>query len=48
LTIDVREEDLRTLAKRGYEGAVTTDHDQQAQVVGLFISDTIACLDRRE
>jgi hypothetical protein len=26
-------EDLRTLAKRGYEGAVTTDHDQQAQAI---------------
>jgi hypothetical protein len=46
LTIDVSEGDLRAIAKRGYEGAVTADHDQQAQAVGLFISDTIACLDR--
>jgi hypothetical protein len=29
-TIDVSEDDLRAIAKRGYEGAVTTDHDQQA------------------
>jgi hypothetical protein len=36
LTIDVSEDDLRTLAERGYGGAVTTDHDQQAQAVGLF------------
>jgi hypothetical protein len=31
LTIDVSEDDLRAIAKRGYEGAVTTGHDQQAQ-----------------
>ena len=30
LTIDVSEDDLRAIAKRGYEGAVTSDHDQQA------------------
>ena len=34
LTIDVSEDDLRAIAKRGYEGAVSTDHDQQAQAVG--------------
>jgi hypothetical protein len=48
LTVDVSVDDLRTLAERGYEGAASTDHDQQAQVVALFISDTIACLDRQE
>jgi hypothetical protein len=42
LTIDVREGDLRAIAKRGYEGAVTTGHDQQAQAVGLFITDMLA------
>jgi len=36
LTIEVSENDLRAIAKRGYEGAVTTDHDQQAQAVGPF------------
>jgi hypothetical protein len=41
LTIDVREDDLRAIAERGYEGAVTTDHDQQAQAVGLFLSDAL-------
>ena len=40
-TIDVSEDDLRAIAKRGYEGAVTTDHDQQAQAVGLFLSDAV-------
>jgi hypothetical protein len=30
-TVDVNEDDLRTLAERGYEGAASTDHDQQAQ-----------------
>jgi hypothetical protein len=41
LTIEVREDDLRAIAKRGYEGAVTTDHDQQAQAVGLFLTDSL-------
>jgi hypothetical protein len=33
LALKVSEDDLRAIAKRGYEGAVTTDHDQQAQAV---------------
>jgi len=41
LTIEVSEDDLRAIAKRGYEGAVTTNHDQQAQAVGLFLSDSL-------
>ena len=41
LTVDVSEDDLRAIAKRGYEGAVTTNHDQQAQAVGLFLSDVL-------
>ena len=35
LAIDVSEDDLREIARAGYEGALTTDHDQQAQAVGL-------------
>ena len=31
LAIDVSERDLRAIAERGYEGATSTDHDQQAQ-----------------
>ena len=41
LTIEVSEDDLQAIAKRGYEGAVTTDHDQQAQAVGLFLNDAL-------
>jgi hypothetical protein len=41
LTIDVSENDLHAIAKRDYEGAVTTDHDQQAQAVGLFLTDDL-------
>ena len=41
LTIDVSEDDLRAIAERGYEGAVTTDLDQQAQAVGLFLNDAL-------
>jgi hypothetical protein len=40
LTIEVSEA-LRAIAKRGYEGALTTDLDQQAQAIGLFLSDTL-------
>ena len=41
LTVDVSEDDLRTLAVRGYEGAASPDHDQQAQAVGLFLTDSL-------
>ena len=41
LRIEVSEEELRAIAKRGYEGAVTTGHDQQAQAVGLFLTDAL-------
>jgi hypothetical protein len=39
LRIEVSEEELRAIA--GYEGALTTDHDQQAQAVGLFLTDAL-------
>ena len=35
-TIGVSEDDLRVIAEHGYEGAASTDHDQQAQAVSLF------------
>jgi hypothetical protein len=41
LTIDVSKDDLRAIAKRGYEDAVTSDLDQQAQAVGLFLTDAL-------
>jgi hypothetical protein len=40
-TISVSADDLRAIAKRGYEGAVTSDHDQQAQAVALFLTDAL-------
>jgi hypothetical protein len=41
LTVDVSEDDFRTLAGRGYEGAISPDADQQAQAVGLFLNDSL-------
>jgi hypothetical protein len=41
LTIEVSEDDLQALAERGYEGAASGDHDQQAQAVGLFLTDAL-------
>jgi hypothetical protein len=35
----VSEDDLRVIAEHGYEG---TDHDQQSQAVGVFITDMLA------
>jgi hypothetical protein len=35
---------------RGYEGAASTDHDQRAQAVGLFLTDVLlqfCCVNRR-
>jgi hypothetical protein len=46
-TIGVSEDDLRVIAKHGYEGALSTDHEQQAQAVSRFITDALAArLDR--
>ena len=46
-TIAVSEDDLRVMAKHGYEGALSTDHEQQAQAVSRFITDALAArLDR--
>ena len=41
-TIGVSEDDLRVIAKHGYGGALSTDHEHQAQAVSLFISDMLA------
>ena len=46
-TIGVSEEDLRLLAKHGYGGAVSADHEQQPQAICRFIADALAArLDR--
>ena len=39
LPVDVNEDDFRMLAECGYEGAASTDHDQQAQAIGLFLTE---------
>jgi hypothetical protein len=41
LRIQVSEDDLRAIAERGYEGATSAEHDQQAQAVGLYLTDTL-------
>jgi hypothetical protein len=45
-TISVSADDLSVIAERGYEGAASTDSDCRSEAVSLFISDTVACLDR--
>jgi hypothetical protein len=47
-TIGVSDDDLRVIAKHGgYQGALSTDHEQQAQAVSRFITDALAApLDR--
>ena len=41
-TVSVSEDDLRVMAKHGYEWAASTDPDQQAQALSLFIADMLA------
>ena len=38
-TIGVSEDNLRLLSKQGYGGALSADHDQQAQAVCRFITE---------
>jgi hypothetical protein len=38
----VSEDDLRVIAKHPYQGALSTDHEQQAQAVSRFITDALA------
>jgi len=46
-TIGMSEDDLRLLAKHGYGGALSADHEQQTQAVCRFITDALAArLDR--
>jgi hypothetical protein len=42
LTVDVSEDDLRSLAEQGYEDAASTDQDCRSQAISRFISDTVA------
>ena len=45
-TISESADDLRVIAEHGYDGAASTDQDCGSQALSLFISDTVACLDR--
>jgi hypothetical protein len=41
--VEITEDGVRLiLPAPGYEGAASTDHDQQAQAVSLFITDMLA------
>jgi hypothetical protein len=42
----VSEDDLRVIAEHGYEGAASTDQDERAQAVSLFITDVLASIGR--
>jgi hypothetical protein len=37
----VSEDDLRLLAKHGYGGALSADHEQQTQAICRFIADAL-------
>jgi hypothetical protein len=41
LTVVMHEDDMAEIAKRGYEGAASTDPKLQAEAVSLFVSDTL-------
>ena len=41
-TIGVSENDLRVMAKHGYEGVLSTDPDEQARALSLFIANMLA------
>ena len=36
------EDDLRVIAKHGYEAVLSTDPDQRARALSLFIADMLA------
>jgi hypothetical protein len=36
------QDDLRVIAKHGYEGAASADHDQRGQALSRFIIDMLA------
>jgi hypothetical protein len=46
-TIGLSEDDLRVIAKHGYEGVLSTDLDQQGRALSLFIADVLAARRKR-
>jgi hypothetical protein len=41
LTVVLHEDDMAEIAKRGYEGAASTNPKLRAEAVSLFVSDTL-------
>jgi len=41
-TIAISEDDLRAIARHGYEGAASADQAQRVQALNLFITDMLA------
>ena len=41
-TVPVSDDDLRVMAKHGYEGVLSTDADEQARALSLFIANMLA------
>jgi hypothetical protein len=46
-TLTIAEADLAAIASCGYPDVMSDDKVRSAQALGLFISDTVACLDTR-
>ena len=44
-TVTIAEADLAAIASCGYPDVMSDDKVRAAQALGLFISDTVACLD---
>jgi hypothetical protein len=44
--VTISKDELAEIARSGYSEAADEDPLRAAEAVGLFISDTIACLDR--
>ena len=41
-TVGVSQDDLRVIAKHGYEGVASADPDHRAQAISRFITDILA------
>jgi hypothetical protein len=44
-TVTIAEADLAAIASRGYPDVMSGDKVRAAEALGLFIRDTVACLD---
>jgi hypothetical protein len=46
ISIVLHKDDIAEIARRGYEGAASTDPTAMAEAVGIFVSDAVASLER--